>query len=101
VKGGCTGADRARRGLFEEAEGGTLFLDEVSETSTGMQAKLLRVLQDGEVRPIGTSTSRKVDVRVIAASNRDLREAVRQGGVRRHLFHPLPTLPPPPPPLPH
>ena len=93
AKGAFTGADRARRGLFEEAEGGTLFLDEVSETSPATQAKLLRVLQDGEIRPVGANVGRKVDVRVVAASNRDLREAVQQGAFRRDLFHRLSVFP--------
>jgi DNA-binding NtrC family response regulator len=86
ARGAFTGADRPRRGLFEEAAGGTLFLDEVGETSPAIQAKLLRVLQDGEVRPLGTNGSRAVDVRVVAATNRDLREAVREGQFRQDLY---------------
>src|SRR6185503_157084 len=74
VRGAFTGADRDRRGLFEVADGGTLFLDEIADTSAGMQAKLLRVLQDGMIRRVGDSKTRKVDVRVVAASQRSLAE---------------------------
>jgi transcriptional regulator with GAF, ATPase, and Fis domain len=74
VRGSFTGADRDRRGLFEVADGGTLFLDEIADTSAAMQAKLLRVLQDGMIRRVGDSKTRKVDVRVITASQRPLAE---------------------------
>jgi DNA-binding NtrC family response regulator len=92
VRGAFTGADRSRRGVFEEATGGTLFLDEVGEMTPAIQAKLLRVLEDGCVRPLGGG-SRRVDVRIVAATNRDLRQAVEQGRFRRDLYHRLNVFP--------
>jgi len=89
VRGAFTGADRPRAGLFEVAHGGTLFLDEIGEMSLGMQTKLLRVLEDGQVRPVGGERSRKVDVRVIAATNKDLTEMVKQKAFREDLFYRL------------
>ncbi|MHC5036691.1 MAG: sigma 54-interacting transcriptional regulator [Planctomycetota bacterium] len=87
VKGAFTGAVADKKGLFEVADGGTLFLDEVGEMSPGMQAKLLRVLQDGEFRPVGGKAVKKVDVRMIYASNRDLRKEVAEGRFREDLFY--------------
>ena len=86
VRGAFTGADHDTRGLFEIADGGTLFLDEVAEMSPGMQGKLLRVLQQGELRRVGSERTRKVDVRILAASNRDLARMVEEGKFRRDLY---------------
>jgi DNA-binding NtrC family response regulator len=79
ARGAFTGADRARPGLFEQADGGTLFLDEIGEASPAIQAKLLRVLQDREVRPVGATSARRVDVRVVSATNRDLQRDTEAG----------------------
>jgi len=89
VRGAFTGADRDRRGLFAAADGGTLFLDEVGEMSPGMQAKLLRVLQEGEIRPLGSNQTQKVSVRILAASNRDLKKMVEEKSFREDLFYRL------------
>jgi transcriptional regulator with GAF, ATPase, and Fis domain len=89
VAGAYTGAVGAREGLFEEADEGTLFLDEIGEITPRLQAQLLRVLQEGEIRRVGESRVRKVNVRVIAATNRDLAEEVRAGRYREDLFYRL------------
>jgi transcriptional regulator with PAS, ATPase and Fis domain len=89
VRGAFTGAVRPRAGLFEVAHNGTLLLDEIAEMSLGMQAKLLRALQDGEIRPVGSESVRRVDVRVIGATHRDLEKLVKEGRFREDLFYRL------------
>jgi two-component system response regulator HupR/HoxA len=88
-RGAFTGAHADKKGLFEIADGGTIFLDEIGETEPGMQVRLLRVLQDGEIRPLGSSETRRVDVRIIAATNKDLRKQVQEGRFREDLFYRL------------
>tara|TARA_B100002003_G_scaffold52196_2_gene47416 strand:- start:273 stop:1982 length:1710 start_codon:yes stop_codon:yes gene_type:complete len=87
IKGAFTGADSESTGLFEAADGGTLFLDEIGEMSMGTQVKLLRVLQDGEIRKLGSTTSKKVNVRVITATHRDIETLVTENKFREDLFY--------------
>jgi len=87
TRGAFTGADRAKKGLIEQADGGTLFLDEIGDMSSEMQKKLLRDLQEGEVRPLGSNQPIQVDVRLLAASHRDLEELVKKGEFREDLFY--------------
>ena len=99
ARGAFSGAVSERPGRFEAAEGGTLFLDEVGELPLSIQAKLLRTLQNGEIQRLGADRPRKVDVRVIAATNRNLRELVQEGSFRADLYHRLSVYPIPIPPL--
>ncbi|HUS18955.1 MAG TPA: sigma-54 dependent transcriptional regulator [Terriglobales bacterium] len=99
TKGAFTGANQNKRGLFEVATGGTIFLDELSEMSVGMQVKLLRVLQERSVRPLGSSTEIPIDVRVIAATNRNLADMVSQNDFREDLYYRISVIPIHVPPL--
>ncbi len=98
MKGAFTGADRDRTGVFEAANKGTVFLDEIGDIDLGFQVKLLRFLQEREIRPVGSSREKKVDVRVVVATNRDLQKMVEQGKFREDLWFRLNvvrlTLPP-------
>lgn len=93
VKGAFTGASTAKPGLFEEADGGTVFLDEIADTSPTFQAKLLRVLQEGEIKRVGGTQSVKIDVRVISATNKDLTDLVKTKAFRQDLYYRLAVLP--------
>jgi DNA-binding NtrC family response regulator len=98
-RGAFTGAERARRGLFREAQGGTLFLDEIGDIAPEVQNKLLRVLQEREVKPVGGDAFVKIDVRIVAATNKDLRALVQKGRFREDLFYRLAVVPIELPPL--
>ena len=100
-KGAFTGADKDKKGLFEIAEGGTLFLDEIGDIPVSLQPKLLRVLQESEIRPVGGGNSKTVDVRVIAATSKDLEEEMASGHFREDLFYRLNVVPIILPPLRH
>ncbi|MFN7131985.1 MAG: sigma-54-dependent transcriptional regulator [Myxococcales bacterium] len=99
VRGAFSGATTARHGLFVEADGGTLFLDEIGDMPAELQAKLLRVLENGEIRPVGADASRKVDVRIVAATHQDLEQRVKDGKFRADLFYRLNVVPVSIPPL--
>jgi two-component system response regulator PilR (NtrC family) len=93
IKGAFTGANQNKRGLFETADGGTIFLDEISEMSPAMQVKLLRVLQERTVRPVGGSVENEVDVRVVCAANKDLKQEVAEGRFREDLYYRISVIP--------
>ena len=99
IKGSFTSANSTRKGLFEEADGGTVFLDEIGDMPLPLQAKILRVLQESEIRPVGSSVSKKIDIRILAATNRNLQEMVKKGNFREDLFYRLNVLPIQIPPL--
>jgi transcriptional regulator with PAS, ATPase and Fis domain len=93
VRGAFTGAHTSKRGLFEKANGGTLFLDEIGDMGPSLQSKLLRVLQDGEIRPVGGTQSVRVDVRIVTATNKDLETEMEAGRFREDLYFRLNVIP--------
>jgi two-component system response regulator HydG len=93
AKGSFTGAFQRKRGLFEEAEGGTLFLDEIGDMNIALQSKLLRVIQERKVRPVGDNVTRDVNVRIVAATHKDLKAAIKDGRFREDLFYRLSVIP--------
>lgn len=101
AKGSFTGAINRKRGLFEEAQGGTLFLDEIGDMNVALQAKLLRVIQERKVRAVGDNVPREVDVRIIAATHKDLKAAMKEGCFREDLYYRLSVIPVVIPPLRH
>ncbi len=101
VKGAFTGAAVDKAGLFDEADGGTVFLDEIGDMPMSLQAKMLRVLQEREIRPVGSTQSKPVNVRVLAATHKDLRQAIGEGNFREDLYYRLAVIPILIPPLRH
>lgn len=101
AKGSFTGASERKKGLFEEAEGGTLFLDEIGDMDMALQAKLLRVIQERKVRAVGDTQFKDIDVRIIAATHKDLKKAIQNGSFREDLFYRLAVIPIVVPPLRH
>lgn len=101
AKGSFTGATERKKGLFEEAEGGTLFLDEIGDLDIGLQAKLLRVLQERKIKPVGDTQMKDIDVRIIAATHKDLKKAIVEKNFREDLFYRLAVIPLAVPPLRH
>ncbi len=101
AKGAFTGAHERKKGLFEEAEGGTLFLDEIGDLDLALQAKLLRVLQERKIKPVGDTQMKDIDVRIVAATHKDLKKAIQEGNFREDLFYRLAVIPIVVPPLRH
>lgn len=101
AKGAFTGASEKKKGLFEEADGGTLFLDEIGDLDLSLQAKLLRVLQERKIKPVGENQMKDIDVRIIAATHKDLKKAIKEGNFREDLFFRLSVIPIVVPPLRH
>lgn len=101
AKGAFTGANERKKGLFEEAEGGTLFLDEIGDLDIGLQAKLLRVLQERKIKPVGDTQMKEIDVRIVAATHKDLKKAIVEKNFREDLFYRLSVIPITVPPLRH